>query len=69
MVDIFVKNEILPSSASTQLKIRLRLVMLGLPVATHRFLIEPLTGEMHVKRVLIRGTVQYNFRAVTYFYR
>ena len=28
-------------------------VMLDLPVATHRYLIEPLTGQMHVKKVLI----------------
>ena len=28
-------------------------VMLGLPVATHRSLIEPLTGQMHVKKLLI----------------
>ena len=28
-------------------------LMLGLPVATHRSLIEPLTGEVHVKKVLI----------------
>ena len=28
-------------------------IMLGLPYATHRYLIEPLTGEKHVKKVLI----------------
>ena len=28
-------------------------MMLDLPVATHRYLIEPLTGQMHVKKVLI----------------
>ena len=27
--------------------------MLGLPYATHRYLIEPLTGEQHIKKVLI----------------
>ena len=28
-------------------------IMLGLPYATHRYLIEPLTGEQHIKKVLI----------------
>ena len=28
-------------------------VILDLPYATHRYLIEPLTGEMHIKKVLI----------------
>ena len=28
-------------------------IMLGLPLQTHRYLIEPLTGEVHIKKVLL----------------
>ena len=28
-------------------------IMLGLPYGTHRYLIEPLTGEKHIKKVLV----------------
>ena len=28
-------------------------IMLGLPLETHRYLMEPLTGEVHIKKVLL----------------